>query len=132
MLMDMVRGGLHRVQCVRGHDLAVQVDLVKHHRGRRHLVRLLADLGLRRDHRGGGGRADQGCEQPDLVPVGVFRAPDRLAVQPQALSTLMSSHGRRWVENAPVMQQRGIALSEIELVTLDPLGELRPCLIFDG
>ena len=80
--MDVVRGGLHRVQRVRGHDLAFQVDLVQHHRGHRHLVRLLADLSLRGDHRGGGVRADQGREQPDLVPVSVFRAPDRLAVQP--------------------------------------------------
>ena len=35
---------------------------------------LLSDLGLRRDHRGGGVRAGQRREQPDLVPVSVFRA----------------------------------------------------------
>ena len=49
--------------------LPFQVDLAEYHRGHRHLVRLLADLGLRGDHRGGGVRADQGREQPDLVPV---------------------------------------------------------------
>jgi hypothetical protein len=34
-LMDMVRGGLDRVQRVRGHDLVVQVDTVEHHRRHR-------------------------------------------------------------------------------------------------
>ena len=50
MLVDAVRCGLHRVQRVRGKDLAVQVDPVKHHSGHRHLVRLLADLSLRGDY----------------------------------------------------------------------------------
>jgi hypothetical protein len=38
------------MQHVRGHDLAIQVDLVEYHCCHRHLVRLHADLGLSRDH----------------------------------------------------------------------------------
>jgi len=34
-LMDTGRGGIHRVQRIRRHDLVVQVDLVQHHRGHR-------------------------------------------------------------------------------------------------
>ena len=72
MLIDVARGGLHRVQRVRSHDLVIQVDLAQDHRGHRHLVRLLADLGLRRDHRGGRVRAHQGREQPIWFPSASF------------------------------------------------------------
>jgi hypothetical protein len=44
--MNMVRSGLHRMQRIRGHDLAVQVDLAEHYRGHRHLIGFHANLGL--------------------------------------------------------------------------------------
>jgi hypothetical protein len=81
-LADVLRGGFHRVQRVRGHDLAVQIDLTEHFRRHRHLIGLRTDFGLGGDHRGGGVRTNQGREQVRLIPLGVFRATDRLAIEP--------------------------------------------------
>jgi hypothetical protein len=71
------------MQRVRGHDLAFQVNLVQHHRGHRHLVRLLADLSLRGDHRGGGG---QGAPCP--VPGGPGRLSGAATHVPNGTSTI--------------------------------------------
>jgi hypothetical protein len=84
-LLGLVRGGLHCMQHIRGHDLVVQVDLDEYHRGHRYFIGFHANLGLRGDHRGGGVRADQGCEQADLVSAGV---PGVLTVLPSSLTCI--------------------------------------------
>lgn len=82
VLADVLCGGFHCVQRVGGHDLAVQVDLAEHHRRHRDLIGLRADLGLGGDDRVRGVRANQGREQVRLIPLGIFGAADRLAIEP--------------------------------------------------
>jgi hypothetical protein len=66
-LVDVLRGGLDRMQRVGGHDLAIQVDLAEYRHRHRHLVGL---------------RADQGRERVHLISLGVLGTVECLAIQP--------------------------------------------------
>jgi hypothetical protein len=62
-----------------------------HHRGHRYLVRLLADLGLRGDHRGGGVRAGRAASRRTWFPSAFF-AP-RIAL-PSSLTCISAEPGQ--------------------------------------
>jgi len=82
VITDELGGRRHGVQRIGGDNRAVQVHLPEHLAGHRHLVRLGPDLGLRGDDRGGRIGASQRGQQMPPVTLGVLRAPDGLAVQP--------------------------------------------------